>query len=628
MLNSLNDTCTCPVPCKQLRYYPNLSYTHLSKLNIERMVLLEDGEKEQVKTEFQHARETLQRVKEEIRNRDGREMTKIVNLGETLELLLSDSDTIYANFSSFSEQYGVMDILGEASNYIEHDYNYFHSKFEDAASKTQNVYPYTEFKYPWMSIDYLTPIVNGSYVFFDRFTECMAGGLDLTNDTEAHIIATSVAPEVDNSTAYDNDTTTTAPSGDEDSSRWDAHGNPRYPSYSDYNSYYIYPRIFADQSCDSEIYFQHRYRYYSTAYYRSDLRRSGEDIKTWYESLTSIMPEAIVEAKPEHQKCISILTWLNTTGQQTMNTYYDLLDELSSSMEGVLHSNGIDGKSANFTESVQNSYNITSAINDLLNSLEMGIILEMIETPHLERDSNWNVVMPESFPEGNNTQVCLWLYRDLIGIEQLGENSELLHMYHNSDHEKFIDTFEKFAESLTATKLLFDTKVKPVVTKFTHYLDGTITKLDLVRGVVNPRSSKNIEDFTDKIDELDKIMEELDEAIEKESENGLQLLEIPITLPTPFIDYHSMNDTITGQQLEKMKNNPVTGYDDEDMKTNFQQKFIERQRYHYDRIKQILGNLHVYLIDSHEDFLEDFDEEREVLRTYRTSVQMDDEFYM
>ena len=31
--------CTCPVPCKRVRYEPNLSYAQLSRINVERLVL-------------------------------------------------------------------------------------------------------------------------------------------------------------------------------------------------------------------------------------------------------------------------------------------------------------------------------------------------------------------------------------------------------------------------------------------------------------------------------------------------------------------------------------------------------------------------------------------------------------
>ena len=568
------------------------------------MVLLDDGEKEQVNSEFQHARETLQRVKEEIRDNDITDMMKIVSLSETLEFLLSQSDTIYSNFTSFGEQYGVMDILGNASNYIEHDYNYYHSKLEDAKLKTQNFHQYTSFKYPWMQLQYLTPMVNDSYILFGRFTECLAGGLAPINDP------TTLSPDT---STHENEPSTTI-------------GSPVVPPWI-YNPP-TYPQIFVDQSCDNEIYYRSPIRYFSPVYYRINIKRNSETIMNWYESLTSIVPDATVEARPEHQKCMDILNWFNTTGQESMNIYFDLLEELSASMQGVSTLQDGDEKPANLTEIVEYSYSITSRINEMLNSTEMRIIHEMLETHDLERDSSWNYIIPETFPEGNSTQVCLWLYRDLIKIGPVSEHSDLLHTYFNSDHDKFTDIFKNFAKSFASTKRLFDAKVKPDILQFMQYLEGSILKLDLVRGIVNARSIKNTEDFTEMIDELDKSMEDLEDAIQKEAKYGLLLLEIPITLSTPFIDYHSMNDTITGQQLEKFRDNPITGYDDEDMETNFQQKFLEMQSYHYDRIRLIWRNLRDALTENHADFLEDLREERAMLQTYEASTQMDHEFYM
>ena len=40
---SLPDTdCSCPVPCKRVRYEPNLSYAQLSRINVERLVLRDE----------------------------------------------------------------------------------------------------------------------------------------------------------------------------------------------------------------------------------------------------------------------------------------------------------------------------------------------------------------------------------------------------------------------------------------------------------------------------------------------------------------------------------------------------------------------------------------------------------
>ena len=561
------------------------------------MVLLDDGEKEQVNTEFQRARETLQRVKEEIRIRDRTNMMDIVNLGKTIELLLSESGTIYSNFTSFSEYYGVMDILGEASNYIEHDYNYFHSKLEAAELKLQNIYQYDNFKYSWKRIETITPMVNNSYILFERFVECLAGGLAPTNDP-----ITTISPP------------TTI-------------GIPFFPPWNP--NPITHPQIFVDQSCDNDIFYLNHLSTYSSGYDRFNIKFTIDNIMSWYKSMLSIVPDATVEKRPEHQRCMDTLNWFNTTGQQTMDTYLDLVEELSSIIHAVSQLEESDDIPANLGESMDTSYNIASTLNAMLNSTEMRIIRKMIEThDDLERDSNWRYIVPETFPEGKSTQVCLWLYRDLTKLGPVLEDSDLLYTYFNSDHDKFFDIFEIFVQGFASTKRFFDAKVKPDILQFLQYLEGSILKLDLVHGIVNAKSIQNTEGFTIMIAELDKAMEDLDEAIAKEAKYGLLLLEIPINLPTPFIDYHSMNDTITGQQLNKFRDSPLTGYDDEDMKTNFQRKFLEMQEYHYDRIKMIWRNLRGNLTENYGDYLEDLREERAMLQTYETSTQMDEMFFM
>ena len=44
--------CTCPVPCKRVRYEPNLSYAQLSRINVERLVLRDEQSRKRLQVGY------------------------------------------------------------------------------------------------------------------------------------------------------------------------------------------------------------------------------------------------------------------------------------------------------------------------------------------------------------------------------------------------------------------------------------------------------------------------------------------------------------------------------------------------------------------------------------------------
>ena len=54
--------CGCGIPCYRVTYEAELSYAHLSKLNVDRISLADDTKRSRVQKMFVEARETFQRV--------------------------------------------------------------------------------------------------------------------------------------------------------------------------------------------------------------------------------------------------------------------------------------------------------------------------------------------------------------------------------------------------------------------------------------------------------------------------------------------------------------------------------------------------------------------------------------
>ena len=44
--------CTCPVPCKRVRYEPNLSYAQLSRINLERLALRDEQSRKRLQVSY------------------------------------------------------------------------------------------------------------------------------------------------------------------------------------------------------------------------------------------------------------------------------------------------------------------------------------------------------------------------------------------------------------------------------------------------------------------------------------------------------------------------------------------------------------------------------------------------
>ena len=54
------DDCKCPIPCAELIYTPSISYSALSDLKLQQLLL--DPSSQEIKRKFNHAREVKERV--------------------------------------------------------------------------------------------------------------------------------------------------------------------------------------------------------------------------------------------------------------------------------------------------------------------------------------------------------------------------------------------------------------------------------------------------------------------------------------------------------------------------------------------------------------------------------------
>ena len=625
------------VPCKQSRYSPNLSYTHLSKLNIERLVLLDEGEKDQVKEEFEQARETLQRVKQKIVRKDSRKMNNIIRLGHQLESLLFEATNIYTNYSTYSDHNNVMDILGSAFNYVDHDFEYYCEKIERAKAIASHYNDYDTDLWPIM---YLTVIGNSRYPLHERLIECIAEGLDESNDTElvteAYEYITTISPSESTEAAIDENQSNETVADENRELISDV--QLIYPGLQSPSRPNVQPRIFNIKECDYDIFYGNSVRAFSQNL-KQHIINSMETLPTWYESLTDLYPINIIETHPYHHKCLQIMNWINSTGIETLDIYFSLVEELKNVIEEIPQSYESRSKkdtvvdsadsNNNFTIVVNEVYRLTSELNDLISSEEMQIMLIIANQPHLQRDpTNDHYTVPDTFADENNTHICLWLYRDVFKYHEKKLTADVLNMYFQLTHNQFRDTFSILSNQLLSTNKFYQSKIKPDITKFEQYMARNRGKLEVARDVTNMRSKKNTDDFINKINELEDLFDELDDLIQAEAEKAIALLDIPINLSVPLLEYSTMNETITGQQIARFKDDPIVGYSDQDMQEHFQDTFLQVQRKHYDRTRAVFHDLHHDLADGRDELVDELDEERDMLRLYMTSTLMDDEFYM
>ena len=99
--------CACSAPCVRVMYEPSLSYSQISKFNVQKMMLPRPEQHKRVFGKFIKSREVSQVVVEETRAADIIQISKIVNITKEYEPLLMKSSLILMNNTYVMEKYGV-----------------------------------------------------------------------------------------------------------------------------------------------------------------------------------------------------------------------------------------------------------------------------------------------------------------------------------------------------------------------------------------------------------------------------------------------------------------------------------------------------------------------------------------
>ena len=97
-------TCLCSVPCKRVRYEPNLSYAQLSRKNVERLIITSPEQKVELQSRFHDATETSQRVVKETAEQDIVALTTLLECMHNLREILDKSKEAMRDFAKFTEQ--------------------------------------------------------------------------------------------------------------------------------------------------------------------------------------------------------------------------------------------------------------------------------------------------------------------------------------------------------------------------------------------------------------------------------------------------------------------------------------------------------------------------------------------
>ena len=193
---NISESCDCVVPCYTERYLPNLSFTYLSELNIERHVLQNAGEKDAVEADFLDSMETLHRAKHEIVTSDRKLMKKILGYASDIETTLFEAIQNLANYSNFSEAYDVIDILDVGYSDVIDDMNMFRGSIEDNAGilYDQRAIFVAHVQPGWRFLNSFSRVSDEVFPFYERFEECLGSGL-FNDSSNTNVFSTAESPQ-------------------------------------------------------------------------------------------------------------------------------------------------------------------------------------------------------------------------------------------------------------------------------------------------------------------------------------------------------------------------------------------------------------------------------------------------
>ena len=584
-------------------------------MNIKRLVLLDPNEKLKVKKEFERSIETLQRVKQEIVDNDLLKMTSLVSNARKLENLLLKTTEMHTNYTTFSNANQVIDILGDASNYMEKDFAYFSDKIIGSMEMLKELDVYFKVVWMWRFLLYYSPIENGTYNYYSHLTSCMDEGLDLSGELRHRESPETTTVEPENST-----------SDADEGTYFDYIAFP-IPEIPMVDMEYFHP-IFNTEICDNTILYDQQFKYYhSELYIRDGLKDSVEDLRDWYESLVALFPEEFIEPRTDHQQCINMLDWMEDNGLHLAYVYWQYLTNMTEKVNYIMerYVHGTEERS-DLDEIMQSYYDTVSDFNTFILDDSMSKFRTLADNPLLEIDSDAPVI--NSIFNDDDPLACLWLLNDLMSFSEVGTMVQILYIYYTSNHEKLITEYSKFQDVLDASHNLYQNKIKSDIDYIEDYLNGNIQKLELVNTVNHAKQIKATVDFVSKINEVEESINKLLDLIITERGKVHDIYAMPLNLTVPYLSYSKLNETILGKQLNMFKDAENTGINMETMEEHFGIAFLHATVNHFDVTVELFQELSGILTFLNDQYMDDIVEQREDLQLYKSNMKMDADFYM
>ena len=547
-------------------------------MNIERVVLLDKGEKELVRQKFEDAREISQRVNKKIRSGDEDRMGKISNLGNRLASILNISSSIYIseNFSKFSEHYQVIDILGSAYNFVDDDVEAYSDDIFRLRNLVKDLECFESMDEMMTVIKPLLQTANNTSEVYDLFNKCLNLGLS---------------------------------------------ANAQNINDEEFEEYIGYPKLFLSDSCNNDTYWlADRFNW------DEDSRHIFNNIHHFYDTLSEIFPITSLQRDRHHSQCVNTYNWLKSSGSSTLHRFMSIMKQCMDKIFEFMHADEGD-----VTYSVQqltaicnSSLSESSAM--LMSDVNLQRIYAMINamqgtTQNYISSPSRNVFFEDPLHS------CLWLVGEIQWFPMM-PNIQNLQMYYNDRHTSFKSAFSIFANKLQAAKSFLDEKIVTSIVMHENYLQQNIGKLEIAVYIANGRNQKVMDEFNFKINELNSELLQLGKLVANEFEMVSTLLMVPLDLTVPLIDFSNVYNTTIGSEMYIHMNVSGVGFQNSDMEDNARETYALVLKLHYDVIKDAFDTLDSLLTSTTDEFINNLNDERLILQKYVQSVDMDEQFYM
>jgi hypothetical protein len=92
-------SCSCEIPCDRITYQPELSYAHLSKLNLNKISLNDVKKRNTVRETFENAREVSQRVNDVIAAKDDYLVNSVLKASIEYAKDLDHSEKVFTTYN-------------------------------------------------------------------------------------------------------------------------------------------------------------------------------------------------------------------------------------------------------------------------------------------------------------------------------------------------------------------------------------------------------------------------------------------------------------------------------------------------------------------------------------------------